>query len=603
MMDGDRFAASNLESLRAHFAGCRRVVLVLDALHPDDRDRMAERLSRAFRHLADIESEPLHRRPGSEARAALRATDGIFVAGGQTFHLLRELHRTGQLEVLRERIDAGVPYLGSSAGANIAGPKIGTTNDFPVADVPSILSLDVFPAVINPHHPAVAGSPDDATRAFRIRDYLRFNPGRRVLALGDRALVSLRRGQVRVEVGPVWLYEEGTRTHLGDGERIGALSGLAAARPPRLGDPGWVPDERRMDPRFPAMQEWARAGVRGGVPLRDSLPVVSRAAPGDDLQAAVDRAAAAGGGVVLLGAGDHPLRATLRLASGVVLRGEDPERAILHVKMKAPFFRTSGQPQAVAILGKSVRRAGLEDLTVRYSAVDFEPLDGGDFDAPWDRRIFHGPEERDTGLHVHLVIFRESEDSWVDNCRLLWAGQHPIGLGACRHMTLRDNVVDRAYIKQDSMHGGYYGVWGTSHSLFINERVSRIRHFALMLPGCRYNVVLGCDLETDLNFHDADDGENLIESSWIRTPVWHSWDAVARGAPGRHRPPGAGNLLLNVGAVSKGVPGFSRKGPLPEPGVVYEVAATFDGPAVFARPGPAPAGGTLYAVRREDSPN
>jgi hypothetical protein len=367
---------------------------------------------------------------------------------------------------------------------------------------------------------------------------------------------------------------------------------------PRWGDPGWVLDETRLDDRFPAMREWAIAGVRGGIPFRETLPIHARVSPGDDLQAAIDTAANKGGGVVWLGAGEYPLTRSLRLASGVVLRGESRDTTVISVRMKAPFFRTSGQPQVVAIRGDHISRAGLEDLTVSYDAVDFEPYDHDDFHAPWDRRVFHEPEPRDDGLWVHLVIFDESEDGWVDNCRFLRAGTHPLGLRRSRHFTLRDNIIERAYIKQDSMHGGYFGIWGTSHSLIINQKVAKIRHFALMLPGCRYNVVLGGHFETDLNFHDADDGDNLIEGARFATPVWHSWDAVARGAPDKHRPPGAGNLLFNVTAISKGVPGFSRRGPVPDPGVVYEVATTFEGLPVRAREGPPPAGGTLYAVRR-----
>lgn len=382
---------------------------------------------------------------------------------------------------------------------------------------------------------------------------------------------------------------------------VATFVSAGGATEPRWGDPGWEPDEARMDPRFPAMREWARAGVRGGIPLRGTLPERVRVAPGEDLQAAIDAAAAAGGGVVVLAAGEHEVRRTVRLRSGVVLRGEGRDRTVLAVRMKAPFFKESGGEQAVAILGENVVRAGLEDLTVRYAAVDFEPLDQADFHAPWTRPIFHAREERDRELYVHLVIFRDSEDGWVDRCAFLWAGTHPLGLSRCRHFTMRDNVIDRAYIKQDGHHGGYYGVWGTSHSLFVNEEVRRIRHFALMLPGCRYNVVLGGNFETDLNFHDADDGDNLVEGARFATPVWHSWDAVARGAPNQHRPPGPGNLLLNVTAVSKGVAGFSRTGPLSEPGRVYEVATTFEGLPVVARPEPPPAGGTLYAVRRAEA--
>jgi hypothetical protein len=119
----------------------------------------------------------------------------------------------------------------------------------------------------------------------------------------------------------------------------------AAAAAPRHGDTGWEPDEARLDPRFPAMREWARAGVRGGIPARDATPVVARVAPGEDVPAALALAAAGGGGVVLLLAGDHELTTPWHLPSGVILRGESRDRTRILVRLKAPFFRTSGSPR------------------------------------------------------------------------------------------------------------------------------------------------------------------------------------------------------------------------------------------------------------------
>lgn len=374
---------------------------------------------------------------------------------------------------------------------------------------------------------------------------------------------------------------------------------LIQAREPRIGDPGWRFDESRFDPRYPAMREWAKAGVEGGIPLRNALRIRERLKPGDKLQAAIDRTAAAGGGVVLLEPGEHPVTETIRLRSRVVLRGADNERSIISVRMKAPFFRVSGGKQATAIEVVDAERVGFEDLTIRYDAVDFEPYDKDDFSAAWDRRVFHEDEARDDQLFVHLLIFTRTRNSWVDNCRLLNAGAHPVGLSSCTHMTMRDNFIDRAYVKKDSMHGGYYGVWGSSYCLFYNEKVRRIRHFALMLPGCRYNVVYDCDFEVDVNFHDADDGDNLVERSRIATPVWHSWDAIGIGAKGKHRPPGPGNLLFSNRPVSKGIGGYNRRIKMEGDDAVYQVTTEFGRPAVSVLSRVSPNGGTLYAVKRQ----
>jgi len=219
MMNGDHFADATLPVMREHFAGCRRVVLVLHASHPEDRDRTELRLQRAFAHLGDIAAESLHRVDEAEARRRLLAADGIFVGGGETFVLLRELYRTGQWEVIRERVSAGVPYAGSSAGANVAGQRIGTTNDFPVADIPTRDALAIFPAVINPHHPR-PGAPDFGARAGKIQGYLRFNPAETVLALGDASIARLHEGKVTFVVGYGRVYRAGAIDEVTPGQRL-----------------------------------------------------------------------------------------------------------------------------------------------------------------------------------------------------------------------------------------------------------------------------------------------------------------------------------------------------------------------------------------------
>ncbi len=209
MMNGNHFADSVLPAMRAHYAGVQEVALVLHASHPDDRDRMEARLKQAFEHLAGIKAESLHRHDAAGQIALLERAESIFVGGGETFVLLGELHRTGQLEVIRSRTLAGVPYGGSSAGANVAGLIIGTTNDFPVAEIPTRTALGIFPAVINPHHPTPDTKADYDGRVGKIGIYLQFNPDDTVLGLANASIARLHGGRVTITAGTGWLHRKG----------------------------------------------------------------------------------------------------------------------------------------------------------------------------------------------------------------------------------------------------------------------------------------------------------------------------------------------------------------------------------------------------------
>ena len=224
MMNGDQFADRVLPAMRAHYAGCRNVALVLHPSHPTERDRMEARLAKAFAHVGVPAAESLHRRDEAGARELLRTADAIFVGGGETFVLLAELHRTGQLALIRERVLAGVPFGGSSAGANVAGLVIGTTNDFPVADVPSREALGLLPASINPHHPLPSQKADYDARVGKILGYLKFNPGETVLALANASIVRLHGGRAALVAGEGWVYTRAGQRLLQRDEAVPELS-------------------------------------------------------------------------------------------------------------------------------------------------------------------------------------------------------------------------------------------------------------------------------------------------------------------------------------------------------------------------------------------
>jgi dipeptidase E len=223
MMNGNHFADSTLAAMRTHYAGCKNIALVLHATLPAEQDRMEARLQEAFMHLVGAKALSLHRLAPAGRQALLESADGIFIGGGETFVLLGELYRTGELELIRKRVAAGVPYGGSSAGANVAGLLIGTTNDFPVAEIPSRKALGIFPAVINPHHPAPETKAEYDGRAGKIKIYLQFNPTETVLGLTNASIARLHDGQVTLESGLGWVYRADSVRALQPGDAMPEL--------------------------------------------------------------------------------------------------------------------------------------------------------------------------------------------------------------------------------------------------------------------------------------------------------------------------------------------------------------------------------------------
>ena len=122
--------------------------------------------------------------------------DAVAVGGGNTFHLLARLYDTGLLDAIRDRARAGMPYLGWSAGANVACPTIRTTNDMPIVEPPSLDALGLVPFQINAHF-TDATIPDHGgeTRRQRIEEFLVANPGREVVALPEGTGIEVAAGR------------------------------------------------------------------------------------------------------------------------------------------------------------------------------------------------------------------------------------------------------------------------------------------------------------------------------------------------------------------------------------------------------------------------
>jgi len=84
--------------------------------------------------------------------ALLDHVDGVFIGGGNTFRLLDTLQKTGLLEAIKAKVEAGMPYAGASAGSNVACPTIQTSNDMPIVQPLSLNAMNLVPFQVNPHY-------------------------------------------------------------------------------------------------------------------------------------------------------------------------------------------------------------------------------------------------------------------------------------------------------------------------------------------------------------------------------------------------------------------------------------------------------------------
>jgi dipeptidase E len=193
--------------------GIRRLVFVPFAL----KDRVTYGANAAKR-LAAIGVEVATLTADEAGQRMVREAEAVFTGGGNTFRLLKTLQDTGILPILKERALAGMPYLCSSAGTNIATPTIRTTNDMPIVQPASFDALGLVPFQINPHYldPDPSSTHMGETRETRLKEFHEEN---------ETPVVGLREG--------AWIRVEGDRATLGGN------------RGARIFRQGQQPEERR----------------------------------------------------------------------------------------------------------------------------------------------------------------------------------------------------------------------------------------------------------------------------------------------------------------------------------------------------------------------
>jgi len=201
----------------------RRVFFVPFAGVTISWDDYAQRVRDVFGGLGH---EVVSAHEAQDPLAELARSDALAVGGGNTFHLLARLYETGLLAAIRDAARAGKPYVGWSAGSNVACPTIRTTNDMPIAEPRSLDALGLIPFQINAHY-TEARLPDHGgeTRVDRLNEFVAANPGMPVVGLPEGTALWL-------EGGDLTLLGEGDAVVYGleDGSRRMDARKLAALR-------------------------------------------------------------------------------------------------------------------------------------------------------------------------------------------------------------------------------------------------------------------------------------------------------------------------------------------------------------------------------------
>lgn len=157
-------------------------------------DKYFNKVNQFFLDL-DCEIKSVH--DAKNKSSAIENADAIIVGGGNTFHLTYMLHKTGIINDIRKKVQAGTPYIGWSAGSVVACPSLKTTNDMPVTEPGSYETLNLIPFQINPHYTELTiPNHGGETREDRIKEFLILNPETKVAGLKEGTMLHIENNNV-----------------------------------------------------------------------------------------------------------------------------------------------------------------------------------------------------------------------------------------------------------------------------------------------------------------------------------------------------------------------------------------------------------------------
>jgi dipeptidase E len=184
-----------LTELQLHFKDCKTILFIPYARpsgisHEEYTDKVAMAFAKINKKVKGIHEF-------EDAKTAVQNAEGIFTGGGNTFLLVSQLYKAKIMDILSETVKKGTPYLGASAGSNICGLTMQTTNDMPILYPPSFQTLGLIPFNLNPHF---LDADDQSkhmgeTRETRIKEYHAFNSVP-VLGLREGSWLQVKRDSI-----------------------------------------------------------------------------------------------------------------------------------------------------------------------------------------------------------------------------------------------------------------------------------------------------------------------------------------------------------------------------------------------------------------------
>jgi dipeptidase E len=182
------------EEIKAFLGASIKKVLFIPFANVISYDGITEKVGEVFQELGyGIDSVHSTLNPHELVEKA----EAIVIAGGNTFHLVHRLHEVGIIDIIREKVNQGIPYIGWSAGSNVACPTIKTTNDMPIIEPISFEGLNLIPFQINPHYTdGVIPNHNGETREKRIEEFLAVNPNISVVGLPEGTILKIENSSI-----------------------------------------------------------------------------------------------------------------------------------------------------------------------------------------------------------------------------------------------------------------------------------------------------------------------------------------------------------------------------------------------------------------------